>query len=157
MSIAVDFFFICPKNVVVEQIKRVDVDRFRCVKIARCDRLAANIPNVGKSGRAAGLHDEAAATNAIEDTLVLAYDSQYTRDIVNVGDGAVIAEKHDGGGTLSPAAAGGGGLRREGGMGEGTRAPRGGGERSGRCCGDNGAGPRKRGDLHWDRCAEERL
>ena len=104
MSIAVVIFFICPKNVVVEQIKRVDVDRFRCVKIARCDRLAANIPNVGESGRAAGLHDEAAATNAIEDTLVLAYDSQYTRDIVNVGDGAVIAEKHDGGGTLSEVA-----------------------------------------------------
>ena len=41
MSIAVVEIFICPKNVVVVQTKRVDVDRFRCVKWFRSPRIEA--------------------------------------------------------------------------------------------------------------------
>ena len=50
-------------------------------------------------GRAAGLHDEAEAIHAIEvhgrpTTLVLAYDSQYTRDMCDVGAGAPPSRKN---------------------------------------------------------------
>ena len=49
-------------------------------------RRLDQMQQLAKEGRAVGLHDEAAAINDIEDferptTLVLAYDSQYTRDM----------------------------------------------------------------------------
>ena len=54
---------------------------------------------MAEAGRAAGLHDEAGAIDAIEDperptTLVLVYDSQYTRDMCDVGDGAPPSRKN---------------------------------------------------------------
>ena len=51
-------------------------------------RRLAELQQLAADGRAAGLHDEAGAIDAIEDperptTLVLVYDSQYTRDMTS--------------------------------------------------------------------------
>ena len=56
-------------------------------------RRLDQLQQLAEYGRATGLHDEAGAIDAIEDperptTLVLVYDSQYTRDMRDVGDGA---------------------------------------------------------------------
>ena len=62
-------------------------------------RRLDQMQQLAEEGRAAGLHDEAAAIDDVEDferptTLVLAYDSQYTRDMCDVGDGAPPSRKN---------------------------------------------------------------
>ena len=56
-------------------------------------RRLDELQQMAEEGRAAGLHDEAGAIEAIEDherptTVVLVHDSQYTRDMCDVGDGS---------------------------------------------------------------------
>ena len=91
-------------------------------------RRLAELQQMAEAGRAAGLHDEAGAIDAIEDperpttlVLVLLRLPVHTRHVRRWRRHAAIPEKHDGGDALPPTATRGSRPRCESDLGEGPR------------------------------------